>query len=534
MYNILIVDDELLVRTNIKLLLQNFSQEFMVCGEASDGLSALDKISQTHPDIILSDMRMPNMNGLELCQKVKELYPETLFVALSNYDDYTYVRGALKNGAMDYVLKHKLNECYLLSLLSELKKRLNTHNKSKAFPDRTISALREKFVIDLLGEALLSKKEIEANIRSLGISLSLTQVIPIILSVDDYGRIEHLNNYNQRNILSFSICNIGNELLSKYPTGILAHIERETYCILLSFAHEASQAKTEETISSLLHQLSTNYKNFLNISVSFCVGERASHIIDVGHAYTKALETMRLAFYSGKQSILHSKPVTNASASLSGLDYSIEKILLTLVLKGEYEKAEGIINKLFQDMIEQKEPRSNVQMKCADLLSIITRISKKNQLDLNRIITDKVSPDQIFTQLSTLPQLWEWFLHCFFNMCKEIQLQMPGDSNYVKSAIAYLNRDYAKPISLQSIADEIGISMGYLSTIFKSETGQGFTDYLNSLRIASAIHLLELGERDFHKIAEKCGFQDYAYFFKVFKKRMGITPKNYLRTQLYG
>jgi two-component system response regulator YesN len=113
-----------------------------------------------------------------------------------------------------------------------------------------------------------------------------------------------------------------------------------------------------------------------------------------------------------------------------------------------------------------------------------------------------------------------------------MRLQIPGDSSYVKSAIAYMNRDYSKSISLQSVADEIGISMGYLSTIFKTETGQGFADYLNSLRISSAIHLLELGERDFHQIAKKCGFQDYAYFFKVFKKRMGITPKNYLRTQL--
>lgn len=532
MYNILIVDDELLVRTNIKLLLQNSTQEFTVCGEASDGISALDKIPLTHPHIIFSDMRMPNMDGLELCQKVTESYPDILFVALSNYDDYNYVRGTLKNGATDYVLKHKLSGDYLLSLLNDLKKSLKTHNNSKAFPDRTISALREKFVTDLLGKAFLSKKDIEANILSLGISLSLTQVMPIILSVDDYGKIEHQDSFYQRNILSFSICNIGNELLSNYPSGIMAHVERETYCILISFAHESSQAKIEETISKLLNQLSTNYRNFLNISVSFCVGERTNHILDISQSYTKALETMRMTFYSGRQSILRSSTVTNASDTLSGLDYAIEKTLLDLVLKGEYQKTEEIIRKLFQDMIDLKETRSNVQMKCADLLSIITRISKKYHLDLNRIITDKVSPDQLFTQLTTLTQLCGWFLHCFSNMCKEMRLQIPGDSSYVKSAIAYMNRDYSKSISLQSVAGDIGISMGYLSTIFKTETGQGFTDYLNYLRISSAIHMLELGERDFHKIAEECGFQDYAYFFKVFKKRTGITPKNYLRTKL--
>lgn len=530
MYNILIVDDEILVRTHIKLLLQNLSDEFTVCGEATDGITALEKIPYTHPHIIFSDMRMPNMNGLELCQKVREQYPEILLIALSNYDDYTYVRGTLKNGALDYVLKHKLSEDYFLSLLTELKKKLNTQNSSKTFPDRTLYALREKFVTDLLGEAFRSEKDIEANIRILGISLELTHLIPIILSIDDYARMEHKNSFNQRNLLNFSICNIGNEILSQYPTGILTHIERGTYCILLSFAHEASQAKIEETINALLHQLTSNYKNYLNISVSFCVGETTEHIMNISHSYTKAMETMGLTFYSGRQSILRSRPVTKATVNLSGLDYSVEKNLLSQVSKGNYEKAEEIIQKSFQDMVNQKETRSNVQMKCTDLLSIITRVSKKNQLDLNKIIADKISPDQIFIQFNTLAQLSEWFLDCFSNMCNEIRLQMPGDSNYVKSAIAYMNRDYSKPISLQSIADEIGISIGYLSTIFKNETGQGFTNYLNSLRISSAIHMMELGERDFHKVAKACGFQDYAYFFKVFKKRMGITPKTYLKT----
>ncbi|MGC6174238.1 response regulator [Lacrimispora sp. 38-1] len=529
MYNILIVDDEVLVRTHLKLLLQNLSNEFTVCGEATNGLSALEKIPRIQPDIIFSDMRMPVMDGLELCRQVKNQYPDIQIIALSNYDDYTYVRGALKNGALDYVLKHKLNEEYLLSLLTELKKNLNVQSGLKSFPNRTVSALREKFVNDLLGEVFLSEKDIETNIRFLGINLDLTHLIPIILSVDDYARIEQQNNLNQKNILNFSICNIGNEILSKYPTGILAHIEKEIYCILLSFASEVSQAKIEGTINSLLQQISSNYKKYLNISVSFCVGETTGHIIDISHSYTRALETIRLTFYSDRQSILRTKSVPIPPSDLAGLDYSLEKSLLSLAQKGDYEKAEEIIQKLFQNMADQKENRSSVQMKCTDLLSIITRISKKNKLDLNKIIADKISPDQIFIQFHTMAQFSEWFLDCFLNMCREIKLQLPGDSSYVKSAIAYVNRDYSKPISLQSIADEIGISIGYLSTIFKNETGHGFTDYLNSLRISTAVHLMELGERDFHKIAEECGFQDYAYFFKVFKKRMGTTPKTYLR-----
>ena len=532
MFNILIVDDELLVRTHIKLLLQTVSDEFVVCGEATDGISALKQIPLLHPQIIFSDMKMPDMNGLELCQAVHEQYPEIRFIALSNYDDYTYVRGALKNGAIDYILKHKLNEHYLSSLLKELKKSLDTQIHTKAFPDNTISVLREKFILDLLGHVFLSEKDIDTNIKMLGISLELTNVVPIILSVDDYAKMEYETSLNQLNILNFSICNIGNEILSHYKTGIMAHIERETYCILSSFSYEVSQARINDTINSILHQLSSNYKNFLNISTSFCVGDMSRHIIDISHSYAKALDTMQLKFYSGKQSVLHSGYTDNTSKRLSGLDYSIEKNLLSLVSRADYEEINTIVKNLFIQMIEQKENRSNVQMICTDLLSIITRVSKKNNLDLNEVMEQKVSPDQIFTQLNTLMELCDWFLDCFQSICVQIRLQLPGDSNYVKSAIAYMNRDYSEPISLQSIAEAIGISIGYLSTIFKKETGQGFADYLNALRISSALHMLELGETDLHKIASECVFQDYAYFFKVFKKRTGTTPKTYIKNIL--
>lgn len=529
MFKILVVDDDLLVRTNIKLLLQNISSEFVVCGEAIDGVSALEQIPVLSPHILFTDMRMPNMDGLELCQKVREQYPEIKLIALSNYDDYNYVRGALKNGAVDYLLKHKLNEEYLTHLLKDLKQKMNTKNSSKALPESSLIVLREKFVLDLLGRVYLSGKDIETHIKMLGIRLELTNVLPILLSVDDYAKMEYQSGIDQLNIQNFSICNIGNEILSQYPTGLLAHIERGTYCILVSFANIPSQAQVKETVNSLLLQLSSNYKNYLNISTSFCVGELTGHIINIGQAYNKALETMQLKFYAGKQSILHSENFVNLPKRLSGLDYSVEKTLISLITRGNYDDTKSIISNLFQDMIEKKENISNVQMSCTDFLSIITRISKKYNLDLSQIIAHKAPPDQIFAQLNTLTEIREWFLDCFKNICDQINLQMPGDSNYVKTAIAYINRDYSRQISQQSIADEMGISSGYLSTIFKAETGQGFADYLNSVRISTAVHMLEHGEMNLHKIAQACGFQDYAYFFKVFKKRMGTTPKTYIK-----
>ena len=110
--NVMIVDDEVLTRTNVKYILEaeipayTGTTSYMLCGEAGSGAEALEKLPVCRPDIVLSDMRMPGMNGLELCETLHKQYPHIQFIALSNYDDYEYVRGTLQNGAVDYLLKH--------------------------------------------------------------------------------------------------------------------------------------------------------------------------------------------------------------------------------------------------------------------------------------------------------------------------------------------------------------------------------------------------------------------------------------------
>ena len=153
MLKVLIVDDELLVRTNLRYMLDWEANGFSICGEASNGAEAIKLAQKMSPDIILSDIRMPVMDGLELSHQLKKLYPESILIVLSNYDDFEYVKGTLKNGAIDYILKHNLS----ISTLSEAlhrakefasKRRENT--ASKPYSINNLLALRENFLIHLL------------------------------------------------------------------------------------------------------------------------------------------------------------------------------------------------------------------------------------------------------------------------------------------------------------------------------------------------------------------------------------------------
>ncbi|MCB5873847.1 response regulator [Blautia producta] len=528
MYKILIVDDELLVRTNIKLLLQKFSPDFSVCGEADNGKMGLKLISKLHPNLVFTDMRMPIMDGVEFCRKMHLAFPDIIIIALSNYDDYSYVRGALKNGATDYILKHRLNEATLTALLNEIRKSFPLLSGSANMSDNNLNALREKFISNLLAHMFNSEQDISANLQVLNIPLDTSQVLPVVFSVDNYAQITRDNSNKYLNTLNFSILNIGNEILEQRKNGIMTHLERGDYCILTSYPQFHSQPQVDEHVQSLLRQLSVNFKNYLNISCSFSIGNISNKITNIGEPFQKALSALQYIFYSGNQSILRSEDIEASNNVLSGLDYTLEKRLLSLTGNGNLTEVIALTDGIFQKLAEQKESISNIQIICTDMISILMRISKKNNIPLDRIFTNQLQPNQIFEQLN-LTELHSWFTECFTNICEQIRLLLPGESKYVRSAIACINRDFSKPISQQSVADEIGISASYLSTIFKAETGQGFSDYLTCVRIRTAKQLLDNGEEDIHKLALACGFQDYAYFVKVFKKKVGVTPKAYIR-----
>lgn len=536
MYRILLVDDELLVRTNLKLLLQNFPQELAVCGEVSDGSAALQQVEVLQPDIIISDIRMPKMNGMELCKSIKLRYPNIIFIALSNYDDYEYVRGSLKNGAIDYLLKHKLNHDTISSMIYNIKQNTPQTNLSsvKNHTQNTLNTLRNKFVINLLSHMFLLESDIIANMKMLDINLDTRKVIPIILFIDNYSQILKKYDLKSQSVLEFSILNIGNEILSQFSNGILAHVENENYCILLSFADVASHAKIEETIYLILQQISVNLKSYINISTSYSIGNICPVIDKVEQSYEKAKKALQLRFYSGNHSILHSDDLIESKEPLSGLDFQIERNLLTYTAGGDFNKISDILDTVFLDIQNKKQSISNAQMIFTDLISILTRMAKEKNISLDILFNRRVQPSQMLTQLTTLSQIKDWFIQSFQSLCQQIQVQLPGDSEYVRKTIGLINKDYSKPISQQTIADKIGISSGYLSTIFKLETGQGFSDYLNSVRISMATRMLDQGETDLHKVTIDCGFQDYSYFFKVFKKKLKLTPKEYLKVSKTG
>lgn len=532
MLKVLIVDDEILFRTNLKLMIQWEKYGFLLCKDAENGATALDVIKDEKPDIVISDIRMPVMDGIRLSEEISSNFPEISMIVLSNYDDYEYVRSTLKNGAVDYILKHRVDEATLLDSLERAKKVLsesknkgeNVQHKNTLNPNN-LAAIKEKFITQLLTGIYENEVEIAEHLKILGINLSTDNVVTVLMAIDNYNFIISGDNIKDASLLKFAVINICEEVLNDIGNGTICHIGNERFVILLSFSNIHSTATIEGSIWSTLDRIRNCLKKFVDITVSFSISETYRKIQNIPESFECVENLLKERFYAGKNCNIKfdsHKVKTNLSR---GLSLDEEKELLSLI---KLKDITGLMHKL--DDIFNKIKASNLNFTSShiifsDLLWLINRICKEKSIELSEIFKSNEAPHITLTRMETISDINLWIRGLYKNL-----LESDNESNkeirseYIKRAIIYLKDHYTDNISQADLARYLNLTNNYLSKLFNEELGIGFSEYLCEMRLEKAKALLTSGKVDLKDIASLCGFNSYTYFFSVFKKKTGITP----------
>lgn len=529
--NVMIVDDEVLTRTQIKYILETeipamlSPSPYRLCGEAADGNDALARIPVCKPDVVLCDMRMPGMDGLALCEALHKTYPRIRFIALSNYDDYDYVRGTLQNGAVDYLLKHRLSAGELLAALSKARQP-SARDAAPQLNENNTIVLRQEFLMHLLTGLYTDRQEVEARMQALGLPLSAARIQPVVMGVDDY----RTGNLRSSDLTNYSIVNIVSEILNDQKNGAICHVERGSYVILFSFAGIFSEKAINSTIHGALSRISTCMTNFLNLLVSFSIGELCDDFHLLPGACQAASEQMQNRFYQQPGGIVHPAEAGQQAEILNYFDAEKENALVMLALAGDRTGVQQSIDALFEQIRRARPPLPVAQMTFTDLLGVLNRICKRESLNLQDLYPDGTLPEKHLSEMSSLSSVHQWFSRLFSRLCDLIQARGTQPlSPYVRQAVQYIQSRFCEDISLSSAAEEVHVTPVYLSHLFKQELGIGFSEYLMQARIKRAQMLLRQGRLSLREVASGCGFQDYTYFLKAFKKQTGQTPKEFQR-----
>lgn len=534
MYKVFIVDDDFLLRNHLKLMVDWEQAGYVLCGEAENGLQALEQIGLRKPDIVLSDVRMPVMDGLQLAAHMKEQYPETKVIFMSNYDDYDYVRSALKLGVADYVLKHAMNRELLLDTLGRTAQLIRSSSEARTASQdnqslNNLLPLRERFVIQLLTDFYKNPNEIEMHLRTLEIKLGMTHVLPVMMLVDDYKTLGLVRNLRDASLIEFSIVNIIGEILEDSENGVVVHIENDRYVLLLSFEKSRSQAAMDNALKTLLDRIQYCLKKFINITVSFSIGTVCNHISKIRQGYESAQKLLDEKFFTGKGCILMPKALQQRKSSLTGLGIEVEKRLLADIKNLSTELLEKDLQGVFEWIQHERLDEPSARMIFNDLLSMIGSVCKEKGIRGSDVYENSTAPYDALNEFETLDSVKEWFRKLFHKLISllEYPAEESAYSNYVKKTIAYIKSHYPENISLTTAAENINISSVYLSMLFKDEVGTGFAEYLMKVRLEKAKELLREGRLEIRDIAKTCGFTTYSYFFNAFKKKTGVTPGEY-------
>ncbi|MFD0961739.1 response regulator transcription factor [Paenibacillus chungangensis] len=473
MYKAVIVDDERWIVEGIKAGVRWEKYGFRVVGEAENGQEGLRLIETLRPDFVLTDIKMPLFNGLELIKKGKDLSPHTYFAVLSGHAEFAYAQKALNYGTFGYCLKpFEIEE--IEALLSKLSQTL----KNRSQPGSS-SGFQELYDILCSGNEKLMADELAAAGMPMRDGLPVTPII--------------LHGYSPTSL--------------NIPHIFFRMNKRRIGCLVYS-----------SQVESLLHSLG-NSDNTLEYSVG--VGTSSACPSELEGALEAASIAAYGMFSTGKGGIY--RP---ASASAS----PIESILTELT--GALAQKDRVQFMSVMDSCRSLFHRYTLTIKDAYLIfnTVMYLFTREGVQTQSRFLEGY---DQLFYDYGCSDDMIDYLVkHTLNYFSDELSSRIAHVShNRIKEMLRYIHNHFNQEISIQSLSERFYLSPTYLSQLFKKEVGENFVEYLSRLRIQYACKLLRETDMTISQIGEKCGFNDYFYFTRIFKRLNGMTPTQYRESQ---
>lgn len=538
MIKVVIVDDEMLIRVGIKSCIDWEEHGFEIAGQAGNGLKALEIIEATRPDIVMTDIKMPKMDGLELISEVRKRFPSIKIIVLSCYNEIDYVKKAIKLGAEDYILKLSLEPEILLEVLSKVKQLIQSeyHNDNTSRNTKNESRENQYIIKEDIYRKMISGsiryEDFAKELSSLGICIDSGSNIVICCGIDDHSYAPVMSKMDDQYLFKFSVINILEESISSFANCDIAEVEEGEYIILLRRLKTSDELCSKDLITGYLKKINNSLKNYLNISISFGVNPEPIEYTRIRETYFKARAAMKHKFYYGRESIIFYNDIGEFDNKELLFTYSNEKSLLGRLEDFDELGVNAIINVFFNRISECKtSDPEKVRKVSLDIFHSLMKFAKKFDVKA-KFISDNFSVhplDFLMTSetISDIAVYFGEFINKLFEFiyCQQLEAKRPEIIKLQK----YIAENISENITLDKASKISNISKCYLSSIFKKETGEVFVDYVNKTKMERAKTLIQENGLKSCEAAEKVGINDDSYFSKLFKKHIGVCPSKLLR-----
>ena len=529
MYKLLIVDDEPLVQVGIKSMLNWQELDVGICGIAMNGQAALDIIEKEDPDIVITDLKMPIMSGLELIRNCRERYgsERPAFIILTSYEDFQYAKEALRYQVTDYLVKIELTPENLRDAVEKVLEQAAKQQARKAGTAMLTSmqALYDKFFIKLLNNLFDSREQFQLQSRELKLSFEYPQYACAYLEL--VGCVTTEISLEKQAALFGSTLHMLREILVKYMSCHVVSLDLKHCAILFCCESSAPQSEVCANISQILGSVSKTLRKYYNVYLKGGVGSCVSQTSEISDSYQYARQAA--SYTSRDRHLLSIEDCGNDISDSTLFNISLFKDALSRA----YEEFDGeALYKTLSEIITLFLSHPGHYVQAMDGACNILYLAISLLPDGETLISDIFGsyPDNyrsIYKQ-STVEQIGEWLTFFRDKLCEVFLERKKEHKNHIVTSVKrYIADNIQERLTLNEVAAIFGISPNYLSQLFKKYSDMGFNEYVTSLKIKEAKNLLADSTYKVYEIADMLGFESAFYFSKVFKKVEGISPTEY-------
>jgi two-component system response regulator YesN len=544
MLGIVIVDDDAVVRMNLKSVIEWEKEGFVITGEAENGKKGLELILRDKPDIVITDVKMPVMDGLEMIRKARAEDESVRFIVLSSYDEFGLLKTAVNNGVTDYLLKLELTPQVLLNTLEGIKKSIlyedNTTRNREISPYSKLATILRRVLAGYYAE-----EELEHTLKMVNQDIKTERLLCLAVRFSLSGKGASFEAEDWRT-LEIAVHSVIHNITKQFYPGI-SFLEDTGICLFVYSPPTESIGRVREMAGIIITML----KQYFNLESSVGVASVTGGINDIHRLMIDAIKAAEEVFFRGFGTVIFSSEVSDAvvsgetGTSGAGVYNWTETFRQALELhrkedlKDIFKTLKGFLAVKSRPLI-RKNPglrdspspvpvvsRSEAFNLCFSLVNTTLSVLRDHPADRNFFNENLY---EVIGRVETLKGLREWvdsFEAAVFGWLDSIY-EKSHDDFLVDSAKLYVAENFQKPVSLNQAAKHLTISSGYLSSLFKRRTGLCFVDYVTRVKISEAERLLVSGRYRVGEIAEMVGYEDAGYFSKIFHRITGSTPREYM------
>ena len=537
LYRILLVDDEEEVR---KAIIRNIEWEklgFQMAQDAENGEDALEKIEQLKPDVIMTDIRMPYMDGLTLTKRIRQKYPSMKILIFSGYDDFEYAQQAIKLNVTEYILK-PVNVEELTGILNRVRENLDEEIAQR----RDVSMLRRRYLSSLpiirelflndLVQGNVEEADICPKLEEYGVDiLNARKLTAAVVSLEPEERLKGRDSsplQQERKLIPISVRGLVEDRLRDYF--------RFTSFISaggITFIAAIDQDSTQTGLIDLLADACKEVQRILGITVTIGVGYSTQRPERIGESYQSAVDALGYKAIVGTGGTIYINDMEPVSRGKLQLNPKDETELENRIKFGTPETIGEAVREIAGRMEDTRAHASQYQVYRFSLINCIMRLMQQYDMDLRQIFDAEGDVIRLMGSGHGREEFPVWLTRVACRMNEFINRRRDNTARQViEEAKQYIQDHYQEPdLSVEMVCRQLHMSPAYFSTIFRKETGKTCVAYLTDVRLNRAVELLNQTSDKTYVIARKVGYQEQNYFSYVFKKRYGVSPTKYRGTQ---